>query len=99
MSDLKEITFTDMGGKNMSAGLVEGDAVERVYLRYAYADPEKNLTILMTEAEALALIHMLSGVVLAALGASIGDVDGAGAELDPGEVGPPGSKGSAAAIA
>lgn len=59
------VTFDDT--KSLESGVVYGDPVDSIYLRFRYPDKIEDLTIIMTEAEALAVVHMLSGTLLTAL--------------------------------
>ena len=60
-----EIEF--MGEKTLEAGIVIGHPVDTIYVRFNFPNIDDTLQIILTEAEALALIHMLSGVVLTTL--------------------------------
>ncbi len=60
-----EIEF--LGEKTLEAGIVIGHPVDTVYIRFNYPNIDDTLQIILTEIEALALIHMLSGVVLTTL--------------------------------
>ena len=59
------------GEKSLEAGIIPDAEVDTIYLRYNFPDEEKNLTIVMTEMEALAIVHMLSGVIIATLTESV----------------------------
>ena len=53
-----------LGEKTLEAGIVIGHPVDTIYLRFNYPNVDDTLQIILTETEALALIHILSGVVL-----------------------------------
>ncbi|NOR88997.1 MAG: hypothetical protein GQ524_01970 [Anaerolineales bacterium] len=55
------------GLRSLESGVVYGDPVDSIYLRFGYPDKIEDLTIIMTESEALAVVHMLSGTLLTSL--------------------------------
>ena len=57
-----EVEF--VGEKTLEAGIVIGHPVDTVYIRFNFPNMDDTLQIILTETEALALIHILSGVVL-----------------------------------
>lgn len=59
-----EIKFEE---KSLEAGIVYGHPIDNIYLRLNFPELEETLQIIMTEMEALAIIHMLSGVLLTSL--------------------------------
>lgn len=60
-----EIEF--MGEKTLEAGIVVGHSTDTMYLRFNFPNIDNTLQIILNETEALALIHMLSGVLLTML--------------------------------
>ena len=98
MENLEALASIDMNEKTMEAGVVGGDGLEKVFLRYVYPlEPERTLTIYMDEAEALAVMYMLSGALLASIGAGFDSPDGPRDQPDVEEPGPPGPKEPSAA--
>lgn len=57
-----EIVFE--GEKSLETGIVIGHPIDTIYLRFNLPDIDKTFQVILTETEALALIHILSGVLL-----------------------------------
>lgn len=75
-----EVVFNDQ--KSLESGLIYGHPIDSIYFKFNYPDARESLTIIMTEAEALAVVHMLSGTLLTSIAEQVdedGDYPGSGA--------------------
>lgn len=76
------------GEKSIEAGIVVGHPVDTIFLRFNFPDIDNTLQIIFTEIEALAVIHMLSGVLLTTLSDQVDDDRSSDDTLDRGNNGP-----------
>ena len=60
-----EVEF--FGEKTLEAGIIVGHPADTMYLRFNFPNIDDTLQIILDETEALALIHLLSGVMLTML--------------------------------
>ena len=76
------------GEKSIEAGFVVGHPIDTIFIRFNFPDIDNTLQIIFTEIEALAVIHMLSGVLLTTLSDQVDDDRSPDDTLDRGNNGP-----------